>query len=78
VPPPRHQHNGWPRRRTYLSWRAIALAGVVIALASAVVLQINGLGYVAGIATTAPCLVVNQFAYLVGADLKPIEVHATT
>ena len=50
----------------YLSWLAIAVAGLILALGSAITLQINGFGDFAGIAITVATLVVSQVAYLVG------------
>jgi hypothetical protein len=50
----------------YFSWAAIAVAGLVLAIVSAAVLQKEGFGSVAGIATIVACLTVNQIAYLIG------------
>jgi hypothetical protein len=50
----------------YLSWLAIAVAGFILALGSAITLQINGFGDFAGIAITVATLVVSQVAYLFG------------
>jgi membrane protein implicated in regulation of membrane protease activity len=53
----------------YLSWLAIAAAGLILALGSAITLNINGFGDFAGIAITVATLVVSQVAYLCGVAL---------
>jgi hypothetical protein len=53
----------------YLSWLAIAVAGLILALGSAITLNINGFGDFAGIAITVATLVVSQVAYLCGVAL---------
>ena len=53
----------------YFSWIAIVISGFVLAIVSAVVLQIEGVGFVAGVAIIVVCLAVNQIAYLIGVAL---------
>jgi hypothetical protein len=53
----------------YFSWIAILISGLVLAVISAIVLQKEGFGPLAGIATIVACLTVNQLAYLIGAIL---------
>jgi hypothetical protein len=53
----------------YLSWLAIAVAGLILALGSAITLNINGFGDFAGIAITVATLVVSQVTYLFGVAL---------
>ena len=53
----------------YLSWLAIAAAGLILALGSAITLNINGFGDFAGIAITVATLVVSQVTYLFGVAL---------
>jgi hypothetical protein len=48
------------------SWRAIAISSVMLALLSAFVLQMKGLGTLTGIAIIVVCLTVSQVAYLMG------------
>jgi hypothetical protein len=48
----------------YLSWLAIAVAGLILALGSAITLNINGFGDFAGIAITVATLVVSQVTYV--------------
>jgi hypothetical protein len=50
----------------YFSWHAIGVSGLVLAFLSAVVLQHEGFGSLAGIAIIVACLTVNQIAYLIG------------
>jgi hypothetical protein len=50
----------------YFSWLAIGVSGLVLAFLSAVVLQHEGFGSLAGIAIIVACLTVNQIAYLIG------------
>jgi hypothetical protein len=50
----------------YLSWLAIGVSGLVLAFLSAVVLQQEGFGSLAGIAIIVACLTANQIAYLIG------------
>jgi hypothetical protein len=50
----------------YFSWLAISVSGLVLAFLSAVVLQHEGFGSLAGIAIIVVCLTVNQIAYLIG------------
>jgi hypothetical protein len=52
-----------------LSWFAILISSVALAVLSSVVLQIQGFGAFPGIAIVAGCLTVNQAAYLAGALL---------
>ena len=51
----------------YFSWLAIGVLGLALAFLSAVVLQHEGFGSLAGIAIIVACLTVNQLAYLIGA-----------
>jgi len=53
----------------YFSWIAILVSGLVLAIVSATVLHNEGFGALAGIATIAVCLTVNQVAYLIGATM---------
>src|SRR5947209_7610643 len=53
----------------YLSWLAIAVAGLILAFGSAITLNINGFGDFAGIAITVATLVVSQVTYLFGVAL---------
>jgi hypothetical protein len=53
----------------YFSWVAILVSGLVLAIVSATVLQKEGFGALAGIATIVVCLTVNQVAYLIGATM---------
>ena len=50
----------------YFSWLAIGVSGLVLAFFSAVVLQHEGFGSLAGIAIIVACLTLNQLAYLIG------------
>jgi hypothetical protein len=50
----------------YFSWLAIGVSGLVLALLSAVVLQHEGFGSLAGIAIIVVCLTVNQITCLIG------------
>jgi len=50
----------------YFSWLATSLSGLVLAFLSAVVLQHEGFGSLAGIAVIVGCLTVNQIACLIG------------
>jgi hypothetical protein len=50
----------------YFSWLGIGVSGLVLAFLSAVVLQHEGFGSLAGIAIIFACLTVNQIAYLIG------------
>jgi membrane protein implicated in regulation of membrane protease activity len=50
----------------YLSWLAIGVSGFVLAFVSAVVLQREGFGSLAGIAIIVVCLTLSQLAYLIG------------
>jgi hypothetical protein len=50
----------------YFSWLAIGVSGLVLALLSAVVLQHEGFGSLAGIAIIVVCLTVNQMTCLIG------------
>jgi hypothetical protein len=52
-----------------LSWFAVLISGVVLAVLTSAVLQIQGFGALPGIAVVAACLSVNQVAYLVGVSL---------
>jgi len=52
-----------------LHWIALAIAGLVVAIAAAAVLQNSGFAFVPGVAIIAGCLTLNQFAYLAGAAL---------
>jgi asparagine N-glycosylation enzyme membrane subunit Stt3 len=52
-----------------LSWRAIVVAGAVIALLTAIMLQKQGFTPLAGIFTIVACLIVNQLAYLLAVRL---------
>jgi hypothetical protein len=51
---------------SYFSWPAILVAGVVLALLSAIVLQNQGFGALSGISVMVACLTVSQIAYLIG------------
>jgi hypothetical protein len=51
---------------SYFSWPAILVAGVVLALLSAIVLQNQGFGALSGISAIVACLTINQIAYLIG------------
>ena len=65
---------------SYFSWIAILASGLVLAIASATVLQHMAFGVLAGIAIIVACLSVNQIAYLVGATLThrgPKERYAS-
>jgi hypothetical protein len=53
----------------YFSWNAILVSGLVLAFLSAMVLQNEGFGLLAGIAIIIVCLTVNQIAYLIGMRL---------
>jgi hypothetical protein len=53
----------------YFSWNAILVSGLVLAFPSAMVLQNEGFGLLAGIAIIVVCLTVNQIAYLIGMRL---------
>jgi hypothetical protein len=48
-----------------LSWLAVAMCGVVLAVFSSAVLHGQGFSALLGIAIIAACLTVNQVAYLV-------------
>jgi hypothetical protein len=48
------------------SWIAILISGVVLAIASAAALRIQGFDALFGIAIIGACLTVNQTAYLAG------------
>jgi hypothetical protein len=50
----------------YFPWLAIGVSGLVLALLSAVVLQHEGFGSLAGIAIIVVCLTVNQITCLIG------------
>src|SRR5277367_4346712 len=50
---------------TALTWFAITVSGIILALFSAVVLHVAGFSAGAGIASILACLVVNQAAYLI-------------
>jgi hypothetical protein len=52
-----------------LSWFAILISNVLLAVLSSAVLQIQGFGALPGIAIVAACLTVNQAAYRAGALL---------
>jgi len=52
-----------------LHWFALAIAGFVVAIGGAAVLQGHGFEFVPGVAIIAGCLTVNQLSYLVGAAL---------
>jgi hypothetical protein len=54
----------------YFSWLAIVVSGLVLAFLSAVVLQHEGFGSLAGIAIIVACLTVNQLAYLIGVSVN--------
>jgi hypothetical protein len=54
----------------YFSWLAIGVSGLVLAFLSAVVLQHEGFGSLAGIAIIVACLTVNQLAYLIGVSVN--------
>lgn len=49
-----------------LRWGALALSGVIIAIAAAVVLQHENFGFSAGVAITFGYLGLNQIAYVIG------------
>jgi hypothetical protein len=53
----------------YLSWRAIAVSGIILALVSAVLLK-AGFGPLVGIAIAVACLAANQIGYLIGVALR--------
>jgi hypothetical protein len=55
----------------YLPVLTILASALVLAFFSAAVLHNQGFGPLAGIATIAGCLAINQIAYLVGAALTP-------
>ena len=55
----------------YFSWIAISISGLVVGIVSAAVLQNEGFGFLAGIATIVVCLSVNQFTYLIGVTGRP-------
>jgi hypothetical protein len=48
------------------TWWPIVASGVILAVLSAMVLQMQGLGTVSGIAIITLCLTMNQVAYLIG------------
>jgi hypothetical protein len=54
----------------YLSWMAILASGLVLAIVSATLLQMEGFGFLPGIAIIVVCLTVNQIAYLIGVRLS--------
>ena len=49
-----------------LSWFAIGISGLVLAVVSSAALHIQGFSAVPGIAIVVACLTVNQIAYLIG------------
>jgi hypothetical protein len=51
---------------TSFSWIAIAISGVLIAVVSSEVLQIQGFSALLGIEIVVTCLAVNQLSYLIG------------
>jgi hypothetical protein len=51
---------------SYFSWPAILVAGVVLAMLSAIVFQNQGFGALSGISVMVACLTINQIAYLIG------------
>jgi hypothetical protein len=53
----------------YISWMAIVVSGLVLAIISAVVLHQMAFGALAGIAIIVVCLTINQVAYLIGVRL---------
>lgn len=53
----------------YCPWHAILIAGPILALLAAMVLENEGLGEIAGIAIIVICLTVHEIAYLIGAML---------
>jgi hypothetical protein len=55
---------------------AIGVSGLVLAFLSAVVLQYEGFGFLAGIAIIVACLTVNQIAYLIPRWLFPARTTA--
>jgi hypothetical protein len=50
-------------------WGALAIAGFILALGGAAVLQGRGFGILAGVAVIVGSLVVSQLAYLIGTGL---------
>lgn len=52
----------------HFSWVAILASGIALAVLAAAVLQREGFGALAGIATIVACLTVNQIAYLAGVN----------
>ena len=52
-----------------VSWMAIVLSGLVLAIISALVLHQMAFGALAGIAIIVVCLTINQVAYLIGVRL---------
>jgi hypothetical protein len=59
----------------YFSWFAIVVSGLILAILAATVLQSEGFGFLAGIATIVVCLTVNQIAYLIGTALVHFGPH---
>jgi hypothetical protein len=53
----------------YFSWLAIAVAGLLLAIISAVVLHREGFGFFGGVATIVACRTLSQLAYLIGMAL---------
>jgi hypothetical protein len=52
-----------------LRWGALAISGLVLAIAVAIVLQSRGFGFFGGVAIIVACLSINQIAYLIGTAL---------
>jgi hypothetical protein len=52
-----------------LHWSALAIAGFILAIAAAAVLQNSDFDFIPGVAIIVGCLTANQFAYLVGLAL---------
>jgi hypothetical protein len=52
-----------------LRWGALAISGLILAIAAAVVLQARGFGFIAGVAIIVGCLSINQISYLIGTVL---------
>jgi hypothetical protein len=55
---------------TSFSWIAIAISGVLLAVAASEVLQIQGFSALFGIEIVVTCLAVNQLSYLLGSTRR--------
>src|SRR5947209_11233622 len=58
-------------------WGALALAGVILAIVSAIVLQRENFGFVAGVAVAAGLLTVNQITYVIGLTIFALAAEDT-